>query len=274
MPTSYILVGGLLFGMIAGQISDALFNRAAAALDPETREKIYQRHSALALTERFLEGLCLLLIIVGIIKVTGHFPIKTPGVKWGSYAMAGGNLLGGLCMTYFGWARYQAYQKEPKAAESTGKARVAFFSVVGFEVLWTAVILWLVFTRFEPLFDPVKPTTGQGTAATGTSDDETPSTKIPRALPVNKAWVEQAEALKILGVDAEHLDLLTKGNEIRSKKTPNGLLYYKNDLTSLKEAEIPTKDALKERLKDQPPPPEEPPKKESKPDTDRNKLQE
>ena len=248
--TLMLLVGGMFFGMIASQITESLFRNAAATLNPETRERMYQYEMKWDLVIRIFDIVSFGVLICGVVKMMGRFPaITAPNIHWGGYAMAAGNILGALSLMLQGWVRYSAYQAVEDAKPSRPQARTAFMAVVVFELIWVGLIVFLVYTRFQPLIGPVSNPPAATTTQTGPSGStsNTGSSAEPSSpdSPEAKLWIDQSEALKILGQDAEYLEMLVKLKEVKAKKNEDGTyLYFYNHLDSLKQSGLPKKSEL------------------------------
>ncbi|MCZ7644866.1 MAG: hypothetical protein M5U26_06220 [Planctomycetota bacterium] len=164
----------------------------------------------------------------------------------GFYLFAGGFSL--LCIERVlrSWGTYSSYAKEDESGDARGSALNAALLVTVVELGLAAGLCWFVATRAIAAGGSSKPaaaTEQEPDAANG--QDPGPGTA---KTPDPNLWIPEREARELIGRDDEYFDLLVRWGDVRPKQLGGQKLYRRRDLTSIKEAGLPTVQYMKEGL--------------------------
>ncbi len=66
---------------------------------------------------------------------------------------------------------------------------------------------------------------------------------------MQKQWVDQADALALLGKNKDYLEVLVRRKDVRSQIANGRREYYALDISQQKEAGLPNEEELAEELK-------------------------
>jgi hypothetical protein len=247
-----LFFAALLGVFIISSAAHSMVERSAAALDRDTRERIWQRLIQGLWWWRAPDIAGVTLMIAGVLRTFGLLP-AIAGVAWGMPSMAIGLALVSIASSIRAWMESAAYSHAAPDNQASRSARNAAFVVTAAELCLASVVCWFVFTHATIFTGPARSSgTGpsrSGSAAQGkeTQGKETPGSEPPAAEPL---WVDQTEAVKLLkGKDAAYVDALAARKDIRSKVENGRKLYHRGDIVEMKRAGLPSMEELQEDVK-------------------------
>lgn len=257
----YYLFGGIVGIFLISSVVNGSLKRAAASLDVQTRERIFQRESRGKVWWNSIDTVGGLLLILGFFKAYGMLPavVKVP---WGYPSMALG--LFALCVSSSlrSWMISTYYQAEaPNTPVQIYAARSAWLTSIA-EMSFGLAICWWIFVPLIGAQAAAKPAL-QAQRYVPASDNSAPKQIV------EKIWVPEKEALNLLpGKDAKYLKRLALKGEVRTKLDEGETVYNRDEIVKTIEAGLPIytdadfkndekkDDAAKpdEKPKDDPPP--------------------
>lgn len=235
-----ILIGGVLASFVVASLAEGLVARGSSRLAPAVRERVYQRIVSLDLYCRLLDGLAIALLILGLLKVWGVVKWGYP-TEWGLPAAVTGIGLMSLERVSRSWIKYRAYAKEEEAWDVRGRAMGAAWMVTLAELALVAGLGWFFAPKFKNLWEDLA---GGRPPGHPSSAEEEASPYGAGETVLKHSYVNEKEALKILGQDKAYLDLLVPHERIHTRSS-GGLTFYRlDDLTTCKEAGLPALEEL------------------------------
>ena len=252
MSTFHLIVFGGLVGVFAvSSIAEGIMASRTAALDPHTRERIFQREASAAILWRIAHFVALVLVLAGVLRTWGIVNVT----NYPYSAVAIGLAIFCASSVLRSWFASRAYHAE---APDTPASRGAFSAAVMVSIAEIALgggVCWYVFSHRTP----------PGGAKT---NPPAATAKNPTAVPAAKGmqpaqWIGEAEALQLLpGKDAAYLQALARRADVRSRDAGGEARYHRDDIVKMKLAGLPGAEEIIEVGKELParaapvPPPE------------------
>jgi len=237
-----LFILGVVGVYVVGGLSQAAVERAAAGLDRDARERIWQREMSLLWFWRGPDFAGMALIVLGVLRSLGFLTLLPRG--WGVPLLAAGLVVLSLSSSLRAWLRSRAYGAEAPGSAVARSAFRAGVVVTAAELALAGVVCCYVLAR-RPSATPAGGAPARGAApATAVAAPE-----IASGQP-DLFWVDEAEALKLLkGKDAAYLNALVRRQDIRAKTEDGRKLYRRDDISALKTAGLPSLEELQEDLK-------------------------
>ncbi|MBI3830446.1 MAG: hypothetical protein HY291_13080 [Planctomycetes bacterium] len=250
MNLQLILICSVIGCFLVAQTADGMVFKAAAALPPTTRERVFQRTVKWDIYLRILDVLGIILLILGILKARSFIKAGAP-LEWGYPCMAVGFAL--LCLERIArsWSIHSAYSQEQDAAAVRSKAFSAALLVTVLEFALGVLVCWFVFTR-SPFMGQLAKNKQNGETQEQTAENSDDGGAAAKKPAFKVTLVNEKVALEILGKDKAYLDLLVPFAPIRTQTKGDIVFYNRNDLESSKEAGLPTLDELKDAANKKP----------------------
>jgi len=245
MPSWQILIVGSVVGAFAiAHLSDAIIHRKALLLEMSVRQRIYDRESRAMLWWRAIDAVAIVLLILGVLKVLGMVVLHKS--QYGMPLMASGIALYSVAAIIRAWSSQHAYSMEAPGSPASSSARAAALLTTVAQVALAGVVCWYVFA----------PKMGGGGGGGGATPAA--ATKTPKSAPAAKApapeikgppWLDEGEAVKLLGRDSDYLEVLVRRGAVRVQVSGDKREYLRVDIVSEKEAGLPGDEEVADELK-------------------------
>jgi len=238
-----ILIAGVVGVFIVSSAAKAAVERAAVAVDRDTRERVWRRELRVLWFWRGPDMLGMALMCLGILQAAGVLRLLPRG--WAVPVLAAGLMVLSLSSALQAWLCSRAYSAEAPDSAATRSAFRAALAVTAAELALAGIICWYVLSRGLPATTPsAAPPAGRSTPAPALTTPENDGAQP------DLFWVDETEALKMLkGKDSAYLDALVRRQDIRAKVEDGRKLYRRDDISSLKAAGLPSTEELREDLK-------------------------
>lgn len=265
-----IILGCIFAGMFISHMARSMLVKGAALVPPDERERIYQRQARFSHVTSLIEYTGYGVLALGIARIFGFIPGKS-GVPWGLYCMAGAFVL--LCAgkVLHSWLLAGAYRKESSESRAVGAAVRSALLITVFEVALAGGICWFIATRAVAVGGR---SSAASTGSESGSDGADGADGGAGGEQARDLWIGEAEAVKILGKDAEYLRLLAQIKEVRTQAKDGQTWFRHDDVTGVKEAGLRSIEELRSIARKQNAPkttniedatPVAPPKQEAEP---------
>lgn len=239
-----LFIAGVAAVYIAGSLSQAVVERAAAGLDRGARERVWQREARLRLWWLGPDIAAVALMFMGVLQCANFIRILPRG--WGVPVLAAGLAALSLSSSLRAWLSSRAYQAEAPGSNAARSAFRACVVVAAAELALAGAVCWYVLARA-----PAAASTGAAPPASGSGPATTIAVPEKTGEKRDLFWVDEAEALRLLkGKDAAYLNALVRRQDIRAKVEDGRKLYRRDDISALKTAGLPSLEELREDLKD------------------------
>jgi len=242
-----LMIGG---SFLVVTLANWFTGKVTAGLDRDTSDRIYARIYASDWILRCIDGLGILLIICGMLKVLGFLKIQLPGGLLGFHLIAIGISVMSLELGLSQILRYRAFASEEATRPVRKKLLTAALVVLLVELCFAGAVCAFV---FKNAVGSSSHSTTSPDSQDSTPDDESGSPPGTSKGPsIDHAWISAQDAAKQLGKDPEYLDLLVRTGEIDAKfarKNGENIFYRKQDIDSLlRQGDLRTKEDLEEVL--------------------------
>jgi len=229
---------------IVGSLSRAAVERAAAGLDRDRRERIWQREMGTHWCWRGPDLAGMALIVLGVLRRLGLLMLLPSG--WAVPVLAAGLVVLSLSSSLRAWLLSHACSAEAPDSGAARRAYRAGLAVTAAELALAGAVCWYVLAR-----GPAVTSAGAWPPARGSAPATAVTAPEKAGEKQDLFWVDEAEALKLLkGKDAAYLSALVRRQDIRAKVADGRKLYRRDDISALKTAGLPSVEELQEDLKD------------------------
>lgn len=241
MSFQVIVIGGVVGCFLVSIIADGMVAKGAAVLPPDVRERVYQRALKWDMLLRVVDGFGFILLVLGMLGLAGvikggpDFPWRLSCVGTGFAVLCVERVLGA-------WVTCNAYANEVPGQPVHRQAFAAALVVSIAEIALAVGVCWWIYTH--TIYN------GRSSSNTSTPAQTSPGTNAGPGM--ERTYVNEKGALEIIGKDKAYLDVLVKYMGIRKRSEGEVTFYRKDDLTTAKDAGLPTLEEMEEALKRKP----------------------